>query len=154
MSLPASTQTGLPIRQLIFDAIGAALDAISGVQHVYRHREAVSDYDFPSLRIVDRGDVTSRRVQHLYESRLQFEVWVHGKDWDREERRQDVAQLRAAVEAALMNSETWGGLAVQTNLTSADEHQGEALDPDAFAVVLGEIVYRTELNNPNLVAEL
>lgn len=154
MSLPVSTQTPLPIRQLILDAVGAALDAISGVQHVYRHREAVSDYDYPSLRIVDRGDSTERKVQHLHEARLQFEVWAHGRDWDREERRQDLAQLRTSVEIALMNNDTWSGYAVQTNLTSADEHQGEALDPDAFAVVIGEIVYRTELNNPYVVAEL
>ena len=155
MSLPASTQTGLPIRQLILDAMGAALDAVSGVVHVYRHRESVSaQLDYPSLRLVDRGDATERKIQHLHESRLQFEVWAYIQDYDREERRQDVAQLRAAVEAALMADEKWGDKAVQTNLTSADEHQSEITDPDGFAVVLGEVVYRTELTNPNIVAEL
>lgn len=153
-SVPASTQSPLPIRERILDAVCAALDAIDGITHVYRHREAASDYDYPALRVLDRGDVATRRVQHVYDARIALQIVVYQQDHEREERRQDLARYRAAVIAAAMVDETWGGLAWETLWQTGDEQQSEAGDPDGLNLLQFEIAYRTELDDPYVTVEL
>lgn len=153
-TLPASTQANLPIRELILDAVGAAIDGLC--EHVYRHREGpfITVWDDPAIIMVDNGDAYERRIQHLYEARMQLELRLRITDYNKEERRQDRAQLRADVESALKDDETWGGLAITTTVQGGLSKEGDAEPVDAWSILTVEILYRTELDNPYLIAEL
>ena len=142
------------VRDLIFDRMATALDAVSGIERVYRARETTFDqHDTKALKLVDRGDSLLRTLTH-YENRAGFEIRLLERDYDENALRDTLSDLRASIETALNNGEFWTDLAVETTVRASDEVQGDATNPAGLLVMDGEVLYRVALNNPSKVVVL
>ena len=142
------------VRDLIFDRMATALDAVSGIERVYRARETTFDqHDTKALKLVDRGDAMLRALTH-YENRAGFEIRLLERDYDENALRDTLSDLRASIETALNNGEFWTDLAVETTVRASDEVQGDATNPAGLLVMDGEVLYRVALNDPSKVVVL
>lgn len=160
VTIAASTLTPLPVREVIKDRVAVRLATISiangytqDVTEVYRHHQhQLAIKHFPAITILDRGDRETRLAQGIYEGRMLLELRTIIEDFDRELRRQELAQLTADCARAIMSQElpgnVWGGLAVQTMIQSADLHTSDVQDPYGQVFLLVEIMYRVQQSNP------
>lgn len=144
------------IRQRILDAIATQLATVSGVQRVYRAREAVelTTAEYPAFKLVDRGDIAVTRRIQCQDRRLSFEVVMFTSDHDADARDDTLATLLGDAEAALTADESWGDLAYETLVTSTDEAQSDAQPEAGRRTFLGEVGYRTALGDSTKVVVL
>lgn len=150
--------TTTPVRGLIFNEVVTALTAISiaagdhvTVIRVYRNHESSNrKYEEPSLSVMDRGD-SHVRLAAFYEARIQMDVMANLKEFDKDERRTVLDQLRSDAEVALKTGDDWSEYAVETNVQSADTQVSDATNPQGISLLRTEVLYRTQLNNPYVV---
>jgi len=154
-----------PIRQLLKDLVASTFLTITvdngysqTVQEVTTDQRAQPQVKgYPAICLFDRGDRDTRLIQGVYEARMLIEVRAVLEDHDRETRETELAVLAGDCIRAAMTKErpplnVWNGLAVQTMFQSADLHSADVSDPYGMMFLMLEIMYRTPLGNPFMVA--
>jgi hypothetical protein len=155
--MPELATTTYPIRDQILIQEAAVLRTITrlngyqvDVNAVYEHHEslAIGVKEYPALRVVDQGDHFIRRHGGMYEAQISVAVWCYFKEYSRENAKHLLRQLGSDSQKALQADEFVTGLAFWTQWQDISTRINDAALPDQLAIAVGEIGYRTKLEDP------
>jgi len=142
------------VRVQIFDAILDEVRAVkesAGYERTVRTAERLI-YLVPTIRqydavfLYDLGDSYTTRVSDVVESLLRIELTL----WARDSRHPDwaVEALLADVHKAICADPTHGGLALDTEVESAETMVSEEFSPEAAARLIVRVKYRHAYGDP------
>lgn len=155
--MPEIATTNYPIREQIFLAQAGVLGTVNrangyevDIKGVYDHHESliVGVKEYPAYRLTDQGDHFIRRHGGMYEAQISMAVFAYIKEYSRDNGIKLIRQMAADAVKALQADEFVGGLAFWTQFQDISTRINDASQPDHIAIVVGEIGYRTKLENP------
>lgn len=115
---------------------------------------AVNVDEYPSLLIVDGGEVSQRHLRGAYENRLTLQVRAFLRQTDEVMRGVELARLAHDVQKVLKVDETRGGKAKKTFLRAALPSRNEDVSSWGVELVTLEVLYRVERANPYATTEI
>lgn len=153
------------VRELIIDLVQSKLKDITiangfnqDVQNVLRAgTSAESVREFITILIHDLGDDRLFEMAQLaHERTLNLQLQVVGSDYEDEDRAEIVNQALGDLEKQVHANEFWNdgsvNLAVSTRQTRSGPSIGEAQSPIGTDRLAVDIVYRTTLADPEVIA--
>lgn len=152
----------LPIREHIIVAVVTAYGTILGpnapgayqshVKKVFRGAQVPQNLkEFPCVAVIDRGDLPKRHIKLTREAHLVLDVRGYAHEYGHDLKHRELSILMADLEKKSHEDETWGGLAVETNVTTNLASASEAGQPLGADIMTLDILYRTERGNPYVV---